>query len=290
MELGHVHIGTEVEERQIVVLEELVMMPAVPVVDVEVLSHAVAQGYRMLIYGKDLAYIPWVWQHAVARETDWISSKEASVMTLLPVAVCLVGFVGLLAAEKVGSLKGKWLFKPIAAAAYVWAALAWGALESTYGRWLLLGLVLCWWGDVQLIPRQRRSWFRAGIVAFLAGHLAYITAFISLPTGLVGLVVGNLMSGILAWVVWTWLGPKLAADYRRLVAVYLLVICAMLVTAFTAADGAGRWTIALGATLFALSDVSVARDRFVTKAFVNRAWGLPLYFAAQLILASTVAL
>jgi len=62
-----------------------------------------------------------------------------------------------------------------------------------------------------------------------------------------------------------------------------------LVTAFGAADGVDRWAIALGAAMFALSDVSVARDRFVAKAFVNRAWGLPLYFAAQLILASTVA-
>lgn len=212
------------------------------------------------------------------------------MMLLLPVAVCALGVIGLLAAEKAGSTPGKWFFKPLTAATYVWAALAWGALDSTYGRWLLLGFVLCWWGDVLLVPRQRRSWFRAGILAFLAGHLAYITAFITLPTGLLGVSVGILASGILALVVWRWLGSKLSVDYRRLVAVYLFVICAMLVMAFSAADGVDRWTIALGATLFALSDVSVARDRFVTKAFVNRAWGLPLYFAAQLILASTVAI
>jgi uncharacterized membrane protein YhhN len=186
-------------------------------------------------------------------------------------------------------MRGKWLCKPLAAAAYVWAALAWGALESTYGRWLLAGLVLCWWGDVLLIPRQRRAWFRAGILAFLVGHLAYIAAFLHLRIGLLGLVMGNLMAAALVWLVWSWLGPRLPSDYRRLVAVYVIVICAMLVAAFAAADGVDRWAIALGATFFALSDVSVARDRFVTKAFVNRAWGLPLYFAAQLILASTVA-
>jgi hypothetical protein len=64
----------------------------------------------------------------------------------------------------------------------------------------------------------------------------------------------------------------------------------MLVAAFATADGSGIWTIALGASLFAISDLSVARDRFVARAFVNRLWGLPLYFAAQLILASTVGL
>jgi hypothetical protein len=34
----------------------------------------------------------------------------------------------------------------------------------------------------------------------------------------------------------------------------------------------------------------VARDRFVSHQFVNRAWGLPLYYAAQLLLATTPAL
>jgi hypothetical protein len=38
-----------------------------------------------------------------------------------------------------------------------------------------------------------------------------------------------------------------------------------------------------------LSDLSVARDRFVAPGFVNRAWGLPTYFAAQLLLAASVA-
>jgi hypothetical protein len=41
--------------------------------------------------------------------------------------------------------------------------------------------------------------------------------------------------------------------------------------------------------MFYASDLSVARDRFVVFRFSNRAWGLPLYFGAQLILASTVA-
>jgi hypothetical protein len=31
----------------------------------------------------------------------------------------------------------------------------------------------------------------------------------------------------------------------------------------------------------------VARDRFVRHQFLNRAWGLPLYYAAQVLLALT---
>lgn len=211
------------------------------------------------------------------------------MMNELPIFVCVVAFVGLLVAEKSGSRWGIWLAKPVAAGAYVWAALNWGALETSYGRWVLLGLALCFWGDVLLIPKNRRSWFRAGIIAFLSGHLAYIAAFLRLPTGKVGLLVGILLAATLAWFVMSWLGPKLPAGFRRLVVIYIAVICSMVVVAYAAADGSGVWSIALGSSLFAISDVSVARDRFVAKAFANRAWGLPMYFTAQLILASTVA-
>ena len=48
--------------------------------------------------------------------------------------------------------------------------------------------------------------------------------------------------------------------------------------------------LAVGALAFTASDVSVARDRFVKHEFVNRAWGLPLYFGAQLLLAVTPSL
>lgn len=211
------------------------------------------------------------------------------MMTTVPVFVCAVAVAGLLLAERRQSRTGIWLTKPIAAAAYVWSALAAGAMDTGYGHWLLLGLVLCFLGDVLLIPKDRRSWFQLGIVAFLGGHVAYIVAFLHLPTGILGLIVGVLCAVALAWLVAAWLGPKLSAGFRRLVPIYVVVICLMLLSAFAAAQGSGRWAIALGAGLFAISDISVARDRFVTKAFVNRLWGLPLYFAAQLILASTAA-
>jgi phage shock protein PspC (stress-responsive transcriptional regulator) len=44
-----------------------------------------------------------------------------------------------------------------------------------------------------------------------------------------------------------------------------------------------------GAALFYASDLTVARDRFVASGFANGAIGLPLYFAAQLVIAHTVA-
>ena len=46
--------------------------------------------------------------------------------------------------------------------------------------------------------------------------------------------------------------------------------------------------IVAGAFLFYLSDLAVARDRFVAPGFWNRAWGLPFYYGGQIVLALTV--
>ena len=45
-----------------------------------------------------------------------------------------------------------------------------------------------------------------------------------------------------------------------------------------------------GAWGFAISDLAVARDQFVTPGYQNRLWGLPLYFGSQMLLAYSVAL
>ena len=46
--------------------------------------------------------------------------------------------------------------------------------------------------------------------------------------------------------------------------------------------------IPVGAVMFTASDIAVVRDRFVAPGFVNRLWGLPLYYAAQLIIAWSI--
>ena len=72
--------------------------------------------------------------------------------------------------------------------------------------------------------------------------------------------------------------------------VYLCVIGVMVVAAISAVVAGTHWLIAAGAIGFALSDLSVARDQFVRPALINRVWGLPLYFASQMMIAASVAL
>lgn len=183
----------------------------------------------------------------------------------------------------------EWVFKPAAAATFVAAGLWAGAANSTFGRVLLAGLLLAAAGDVLLIPKHRAA-FLGGLVAFLLGHVAYAIAFVIAgvsagPSALAGVVLA-----LVALPVLRWLWPHVEGPMRGPVVAYVIVITAMVALAVGATARTGAPLLLVGALMFYLSDLSVARDRFVKTSFGNRLWGLPLYFYAQLVLASQAAL
>jgi len=207
---------------------------------------------------------------------------------MFPVLVCAVAVAALLAANFVQSRAGTAAAKLVASSSFVWAAISWGAAESTYGIWMLSGLLLCWLGDALLLSSGQSKVFLAGIGAFLLGHVAYVVACLELgfePLWLVGcsIVVAGLGAKVASW-----LWPDVPPDFRPAVVSYVAVIGVMLAVAAAAAFSGGPALLGIGAFGFAASDVSVARDRFVTPAFINGAWGLPAYFASQLALAYSV--
>jgi uncharacterized membrane protein YhhN len=203
---------------------------------------------------------------------------------LWPALACAVAVALLLVAERRGARRGIWIWKPLAAASFLAAAWLWGAPASEYGRWILLGLALSACGDVLLIPRSDTT-FRLGLLAFLCAHLAYAAAFLTVrldPTDFAFAVPAVAVALGLAW---RWLAPHLPDREKLPVGAYVLVIGAMGVLALCAAAAGAPLSAGVGALGFMASDVSVARDRFVAKGFVNAAWGLPLYFGSQLLLA-----
>lgn len=147
------------------------------------------------------------------------------------------------------------------------------------GRAVFIGLCLGALGDVLLISRSKKP-FLAGILAFLANHVAYGLAFVLLGISplLVGLALLPL-SGI-AWLVWRTVGSR-AGSLAPAVAAYVVVITAMVALA----AGAGQPVLLAGAVLFFVSDLAVARERFLVSDPRNRWIGLPLYYAAQLLFA-----
>ena len=126
-------------------------------------------------------------------------------------------------------------------------------------------------------------------MSFLLGHVAYGVAFASL--GLHPPAVGAmaLVSLIPIVLVLRWLRPNLPADMVVPVYAYVMVISTMMISAVGAFATTGRPMILLGAAMFYVSDLAVARDRFISRGFQNRIWGLPLYYGGQLVLASTIA-
>jgi len=210
------------------------------------------------------------------------------VIALGLVAATVVAVIGLLFSEHRGSRPGVWVAKPLASTGFVAVALAAGALETPYGLVVMVALVLCWLGDVFLIPKGATALFLVGLVSFLLGHVSFAVAFTLCGPDLRWMAAAALLALPPALVVLRWLRPNLPAKMRIPVVAYVVVISLMVVTAAGAAAATGRGAIALGATCFYLSDLHVARDRFVSRSFWNKSWGIPLYYGAQLILASTV--
>ena len=66
---------------------------------------------------------------------------------------------------------------------------------------------------------------------------------------------------------------------------YVAVITAMVALSVGTTLYQGSQLIPVAAFMFWLSDISVARGRFKEAGFSNRAWGIPLYFGAQVVFA-----
>jgi uncharacterized membrane protein YhhN len=200
-----------------------------------------------------------------------------TAMTALALVVLLVG------ERSSDTLRN--VAKPIASAGFIGVAFTSGALDTTYGSWIFLGLLLGAIGDVLLLGASRVA-FLSGLVAFLLGHVGYITAFALLGLdGPTALIVGSLAL-VVGSGVYVWLRPHLDRGMETPVIVYIVVISAMV----TLAAASTVPLVIVAAAAFYLSDLSVARDRFVDSGFVNRLWGLPLYYGAQLLLAWSVTL
>ncbi len=159
-----------------------------------------------------------------------------------------------------------------------------GALGGWYGRFILLGLVGCWCGDM-LGPRS----FLAGLAAFLLAHFGFIGAFCA--NGIVwkrtlwGLpVLALVMVSVLAWLL-----PHVPTAELGPVTAYITVISLMAFFASgTAHNAVGRHAL-LGAVLFYVSDIFVARWRYVDPSPINGNICYPVYYAACIVLALSVA-
>ncbi len=208
---------------------------------------------------------------------------------MIVLAITLAVLVAaLLWALRTGRSRLEWVFKPAAAACFVAGGLVSGALSHPFGVTLFVGLVLAALGDVLLIPKGDRA-FVAGLGSFLLGHVAYGVAFVVRGIEPGWTLAALAISGLVVVPVFRWLWPHVEGKMRGPVAAYVAVITLMVALSAGTFGAHGDARIVVGAVGFFLSDLAVARDRFVAPGFANRAWGLPLYFGSQMLLASTAA-
>ena len=202
------------------------------------------------------------------------------------IAVTLGAVASLLTAIRSGDRILEVVSKAAASASFVALGLLRWAGDGSVGGWIVAGLLLCAAGDLLLLGSGRS--FDLGLLSFLLGHCAYIGAFATaLPpsawwrVAVVPLVLAA--AGALRWL-WPHLGR------RRLPVVAYIVAISVMVWGAVAVVRAGAFpaTAAAGAFLFYVSDLAVARHRFVKPEFLNRGIGLPLYFAGQVLIALSI--
>ncbi|HEU0031560.1 MAG TPA: lysoplasmalogenase [Kofleriaceae bacterium] len=222
--------------------------------------------------------------------------------------LCAIACGVLVAAELLRREAWRRIAKPIASLGFVMVStLAIPRALPLLGAlalWIWIAQLLGCAGDLALLvsgsyrgrePEQQRAWFGYGLVAFLLGHMAYVIGFSTVVPPTRWLTAGSwfaLAPIVVTALVVRWLWPHLGS-LRPAVASYIAVITVMVIAAIAVWRAApaplvNRELLAGGAMLFFASDLAVARDTFVTASWTNRAWGLPAYYAGQLMIAWSV--
>lgn len=194
--------------------------------------------------------------------------------------------LGLLIAELREDRRAQFFFKPLAAFGFVLLALQFGALETLYGQLILAGLLACALGDLLLLPKGTGRKFEIGIAAFAISHILFAIAFTKLPSGISTQFIVVALLSLIGYLVFKKLKPFLDESMFYAVGVYIFIIMAMLSFAFASQ----RYLPITAAVMFSVSDMFVARDRFVKPNSKNALAITPLYFGAQALFALSTTL
>ena len=205
----------------------------------------------------------------------------SSVVTMLAVVVMLIADVR--AANVVRGLS-----KTVAVFGFLAAALSAGFPSHRAGAIMFVALVFCGLGDLLLIPGGASRTFLLGLGAFLLGHVGFLVAFVTegvswLASGLALPVLMPVVGLVLRWLL-----PHVKSSMKLPVLLYVAVITLMVAGSVGSVARGGSVLGLIAAVAFFFSDLAVARERFVKDTLINKLWGAPLYFGAQLVFAAWI--
>ncbi|WP_457653325.1 lysoplasmalogenase [Rhodocaloribacter sp.] len=190
-------------------------------------------------------------------------------------------------AEYAGPKVRVYVFKPLTTALILLLAATAATETPAYRNAVLAGLAFSLLGDVFLmLPKDR---FLHGLAAFLVAHVWYVAAFTT-GTGFHTDVLPLLPYLAGGFVLMYVLRPHLGR-MRGPVLVYGVVIVVMgwqAAARWEALGGTGPLLAALGATLFIVSDATLAVNRFARPFPAAQALILSTYYAAQGLIALSV--
>ncbi|CAG8326217.1 unnamed protein product [Penicillium salamii] len=228
---------------------------------------------------------------------------------------------------------GTAVFKMLCSVAFLSSPLLLPSTDwSDYHRLITIGLSFSLLGDFFLIPSRREFYglkeeelasggsiaerkvsvsFQIGIVAFAAAHVVYTLAFLRDSYKTSWIIFAATFLGTLGAARWLgviypqpssslWsnaLGLDISLDMKVLVSFYAIIIGTMFAAATSTTPlVAADWSNsrALGAAMFVLSDLFVAKNAFGKssasngRGLVEIFTGYGLYFWAQMVIANTV--
>jgi uncharacterized membrane protein YhhN len=212
------------------------------------------------------------------------------VAHLFPIPLLAVTVTLLVRAEFRSERRQVYVWKPLSTLLVILVALL-SLLQANadlgYTLGITLGLLLSLGGDIALMFKTGRA-FLVGLVLFLLAHVVYAGVL----TWFSGFYPADLISGavllLLGGGIFLYLRPGLG-KMQGPVLVYVAIICFMVNRAVSTFFGeaftpAQAWLLTVGATLFWLSDLVLAVNRFRHPFELNRL-GLYLYYGGQLLIA-----
>ena len=156
--------------------------------------------------------------------------------------------------------------------------------------WLLAGLAFSLAGDIFLMLRKEA--FAMGLLSFLLAHIFYIVTFIKLPNTLaynaVILAIISILGLVAIFVDYRIFTKIKTTSNKKMIipifiysAILFLMVCVAYGVAADNLVGVNQNLIALGATLFLFSDLTLAWNKFVSPIKKGKVITIVLYHFAQ---------
>ncbi len=147
------------------------------------------------------------------------------------------------------------------------AVCAWTHSRPRFGLWVVIAVALGAVGDYSLATAER-AWFMPGLLAFLAGHVAYSVAFAkdlkwTRRRGVVIAVTAAVMAALVAAVS---VRMVRAGEYGLTAAVMVYVTVMGIMTALAILHQSPTRLIAAGGVVFVLSDSHIAVNHMLLTA------------------------